>query len=259
VGQGRDFEKVRDYLPGDSMSDVHWRLTARRGHLATKEFQLEQTQEIYVIVDASRLSARQVAVPTGHGEERLEPMLERSIAAALTLGNVAARHGDRYGLLTFADGVLNFIRAGMGPGHSRMCRDTLMHLQSRVVSPDFEELAAFLVQNLRRRALLLFLTHLDDPSLADAFVRGMGPVSRQHLVLVSMISPSAAKPIFSDGQLTEAEDLYRCLGGHIVRQNLRELEIVLRRRGIELSLVAHEQLCPEVVSQYLKVKQRQIL
>ena len=59
VGQGRDFEKLRMYVPGDSYDEIHWKASAKRGHPVTKVFQIERTQEVYVIVDASRLSARQ--------------------------------------------------------------------------------------------------------------------------------------------------------------------------------------------------------
>ena len=60
VGKGRDFEKLREYVPGDGYDEIHWKATARRGRPITKVFQIEKTQEIYVIVDASRLSAREV-------------------------------------------------------------------------------------------------------------------------------------------------------------------------------------------------------
>src|SRR5262249_39840689 len=60
VGKGREFEKLREYIPGDSYDEVHWKATAKRGRPVTKIFQIERTQEVYVIVDASRLSARAV-------------------------------------------------------------------------------------------------------------------------------------------------------------------------------------------------------
>ena len=31
VGKGRDFEKLREYIPGDSYDEVHWKATAKRG------------------------------------------------------------------------------------------------------------------------------------------------------------------------------------------------------------------------------------
>jgi uncharacterized protein (DUF58 family) len=58
LGQGREFEKLREYVPGDGYDTIHWKATARRGHPITKTFQVEKTQEVYVIIDASRLSAR---------------------------------------------------------------------------------------------------------------------------------------------------------------------------------------------------------
>ena len=58
VGKGREFEQLREYLPGDSYEDIHWKATARRGMPVTKVYQIERTQQIYVIIDGSRLSAR---------------------------------------------------------------------------------------------------------------------------------------------------------------------------------------------------------
>ena len=62
VGKGREFEKLREYIAGDSFEDIHWKATAKRGHPVTKVFQIERTQEVYVIIDASRLSARTAEV-----------------------------------------------------------------------------------------------------------------------------------------------------------------------------------------------------
>src|SRR5207249_6090507 len=60
IGKGRDFEKLREYIPGDSFDEIHWKASAKRGRPVTKVFQIERTQEVYVIIDASRLSARSV-------------------------------------------------------------------------------------------------------------------------------------------------------------------------------------------------------
>ena len=31
VGKGRDFEKLREYIPGDGYDEIHWKATAKRG------------------------------------------------------------------------------------------------------------------------------------------------------------------------------------------------------------------------------------
>src|SRR5262249_33001776 len=163
VGKGRDFEKLREYIPGDSFDDVHWKATARHGRPITKVFQIERTQEVYVVVDASRLSAREFVPGTA--------ILERLVTAALVLGLAAEQHGDLFGLLTLTDKVENFVRARNGKTHYSICRDALYTLHPRIVTPDFEEICTFIRLRLRRRALIVFLTSLDDPVIADSFIR----------------------------------------------------------------------------------------
>jgi uncharacterized protein (DUF58 family) len=256
VGKGHEFEKLREYVPGDSFEDVSWKATARRGRPITKVFQIERTQEVYVVLDASRLSARPVPAPEGVAPT---PSLERAITAALALGLAAEQQGDLFGLLTFTDKVGGFLRAKNGKAHYHACRDALYTLQPQIVSPDFEEVCTFIRLRLRRRSLLIFLTALDNPELAGSFVKTMDLLRRQHLVLVNMIQPPEVGPLFADGGPAAVDDLYRRLGGHLRWNDLRELGKVLQRRGIGFALVPDERLSVELVAQYLSVKQRQLL
>ena len=255
VGKGRDFEKLREYVPGDSFDEIHWKATARRGKPITKVFQIEKTQEVYVIVDASRLSARRIS---SNGEKET-PILERYVTAALVLGLAAEKQGDLFGLLTFTDKVEKFVRAKNGQAHYSACRDALYTLQPKIATPDFDELCTFIRLRLRRRALLLFLTSLDDPALAESFVRNLELIRRQHVVLVNMIQPPAASALFTNPNLASVDDLYGHLGGHLQWHKLRELGKVLQRRGVQFSLLQNERLSAELVSQYLSIKQRQLL
>lgn len=276
VGKGRDFEKLREYIPGDGYDEIHWKATARRGRPITKVFQIERTQEVYVIIDASRLAAREAPgskfqVPgsmsaSGNkpplGTLNSEPgttALERFVTAALVLDLAAEQQGDLFGLLTFADKVEKFVRAKNGQAHYNACRDALYTLQPKTVTPDFDELCAFIRLRLRRRALLVFLTALDDPAIAESFVRNMDLIRRQHLVLVNMAQPPGVKPLFGNPDVANLDDLYEELGGHLRWQKLRELQKILQRRGVQFSLLNNERLSAELVSQYLSVKQRQLL
>ena len=257
VGKGRDFEKLRDYIPGDGYEDIHWKATAKRGRPVTKVFQIERTQEIYVILDASRLSAREVADPADPG--RRVSTLERFITAGLMLALAAERQGDLFGLLTFSDRVHEFVRARNGQAHYSLCRDALYTLHPQIVTPDYDELFAFIRTRLRRRALLVFLTALDDPLLAESFERNAGLICRQHLLLVNMIQPPDARPLFSNPRVARLDDLYRELGGHVQWQNLMELGKKLKQRGVQFSLLQNEKLSAGVVTQYLSVKRRQLV
>ena len=266
VGKGRDFEQLREYIPSDSFDDIHWKATAKRGHPITKVYQIERTQEVYIIIDTSRLSGRKVdsfhhgARPEGNGDDDFSTtILERFFASALIMGLVAEQQGDMYGVLTFNDSVRVFVRAKTGKAHYNACREALYTLHPKETTPDFTELFTFIGTHIRRRALLVFLTNLDDPALAESFLQSIDLVSRRHLVLVNMLQPEGAMQLFQSSSVESVDDIYRALGGHFLWTSLRETEKTLRRRGVGFSLLENEKLCAQLVSQYLSVKQRQIL
>ncbi len=275
VGKGRDFEKLREYVPGDDYGEIHWKATAKRGKPVTKVFQIERTQEVYVVIDASRLSAREAVlssefrVPGSASEpdaqlgtqnpELKTSVLERYLTAALVLGLAAEQQGDLFGLLTFSDRVQSFVRAKNGKAHYAHCRDALYTLQPQLVSPDFEELASFLRVRLRRRALVIVLTALDDPLLAEQFERSMQLLCRQHLILVNMMQPPGARPLFAAPDVAKVDDVYQRLGGHLLWHRLRELGKSLQHRGVTFNLLDNERLSAQLVTQYLTVKRRQLI
>lgn len=254
VGKGRDFEKLREYQPGDNFDEIHWKATAKRNRPVTKVFQIERTQEIYVIIDASRLSARTVV--SGASENSY---LERFITAGLILGAAAEKQGDLFGILTFSDKVQNFVRARNGKAHYSSCRDALYTLQPQTVTPDFDEICSFIRLRLRRRALLVFLTALDDPILAESFTKNMDLLCRQHLIVVNMMKAPGIEPLFSRPDVSSTDAIYQRLGGHLLWSKLRELEKVLQHRGIRFSLVENEKLSSHLITQYMGIKRRQLL
>ncbi len=266
VGKGREFEQLREYFPGDSFEDIHWKATAKRGQPITKVFQIERTQQIYVIIDSSRLSARPIALDSdnfkGVGSQEVSftsTILERYVTAALVMCLAAERQGDLFGLMTFNDRVHHYLGAKSGKSHFNSCRDAIYTLQPRMVAPDFTELFAFIGSRVRRRALLVFLTHLDDPVLAESFADSIDIISRKHFVLVNMLRPVEARPMFSSTPAASVDEIYQHLGGHLVWKGLRETEKILQRRGADFALLDNETLCTEMISQYLTLKRRQVL
>lgn len=250
IGQGREFERLRDYLPGDSYNDIHWKATARRGHPITKLFQIERTREIVVAVDTSRLTSRNLDNA---------PLLERFLNTTLMLGQVAQHQGDQFGLLTFDSRVRTFVRPGSGRAHYGVCRDTLYTTQPAFVSPDFNALFAFVRHRMPKRALLVVLTDLSDPIIAENFRDSVQLVNRHHLVLVVMMQPRGVLPLFAPPHPQATDDLYTRLGGHMRWRALRETQQQLRHQGVTLQFAGETQLTHEVVTQYMRIKARQAL
>lgn len=250
VGQGREFEKLRDYAHQDPVSEIHWKATAKRGRPVTKVFQIERTQEVYIVLDASRLSAR-----TSGGETDFE----RSLRSGLLLAAAAERQGDQFGVVAFDSRVRSLVRSGRGRGHFSACREALFALQPQIVTPDFAEVCTTLRLRLRRRALLIFLTALDDPVLAEEFSRGVRLLSGHHLVLAVQPRPAGARALFTHAEVSTVDDVYAELGGHVRWQKLRLLEQQLRLQNVRYTLAEPNALAATVLRQYLAVKQRQIL
>jgi uncharacterized protein (DUF58 family) len=250
VGRGREFERLREYEAGDGLDDIHWKATARRGRPITKVFQVERTQEVYVVIDTSRLSGR-----TSGGQS----MLDRAIKAALVAGASVERHGDLFGVAGFSQQVEAFVRARAGKTHYAACRDAIYELRSNQVSPDFDEIATFLRLRLRRRSLLLFLTALDDPLIAEQFTRATRLLAARHLVIAGIVRPPGAAELFSEENVESSRDVYRQLAGHFSWRKLRELESTLSRQGVRLAQLEPERFISGIVGVYDEVKQRQLI
>jgi uncharacterized protein (DUF58 family) len=253
VGKGREFEKLREYGAGDSFEDVDWKATARRGRPITRVFQVERTQEVYMILDASRLPARPLSSETG------DTILERNITASLLVALEADRQGDLFGLATFSDRVHDFIRARNGKAHYSACREALCGLEARKVAPDFDEVCTLLRLRLRKRSLLVFLTELDDPALAENFVKNVALLRTRHLVVVGMTRPATAHPLFTEADVSGVDGVYYKLAGHLLWNKLRELGKILQRQGVRFALLDPETAGTELTSLYRGVKQRQLL
>jgi uncharacterized protein (DUF58 family) len=246
VGKGREFDNLRQYVPGDGFEDIDWKATARRQFPVVKLYRVEHAQEVYAVVDSSRLSAR-------------PEILESFVNAALHLALVAQTQADRFGLVTFSDRTHKFVRARNGMDHFRLCREAIYNLQASRVSPDFRDVFTALQLNLRRRALLVFFTSLDDALLAETFEREVSILARRHLVLVNTPQPPGLKPLFTDASSADLDSLYSGLSGQMITNRLRQLSLALSNRGVRLTVVDPRRIKTQVTSEYLEVKRRQVL
>jgi uncharacterized protein (DUF58 family) len=246
IGRGREFERLREYAPGDNYDEIAWKASARRGRPIVRVFQVERTQDVYAVIDSSRLSARSAAV-------------EQFVSAALMLALAAENNGDNFGLVSFSNRVDHFVSASRGKTHFARCRDAIYDLQSSSVSPDFGELFSFLQLRLRRRSLLLFLTDLADPMLAESFLRDIHLLSRRHVVLVNRLSDQQVRPLFSGALPENQDEIAARLAGHLQWATLKDLERNLGHLGVATSSLTPGAVGLDLVRQYNDVKRRQAL
>jgi uncharacterized protein (DUF58 family) len=92
-GRGVDFVESRNYLPGDDIRNMDWRVTARTGKPHTKIFQEERERPVLLVVDASP------SLFFGT-RTRLKSVAAGQLAAAVAWASV--RRGDRIGAFLLA-------------------------------------------------------------------------------------------------------------------------------------------------------------
>lgn len=91
-GRGVDFVESRNYLPGDDIRNMDWRVTARTGKAHTKIFQEERERPVLVVIDVSP------SLFFGT-RSRLKSVAAGQLAAAVAWASI--RRGDRIGAFLF--------------------------------------------------------------------------------------------------------------------------------------------------------------
>jgi uncharacterized protein (DUF58 family) len=265
TGHGREFERLREYQPGDTYSEIAWKSTARRGAPVTRLFQWEQKQEVYFVVDQSRASALALhpstdsgsAVPQAHAPRR---MLDLAVETALVGATVALELGDEFGLVTYADGAKSWLRAGSGQSQLHRFRDCLLNMEPLPTNADYEALFSDIRIRLRRRAYLVLLADLTERSIADSLRRGVGLVRSSHALLMTSILPTHVRPAFSSREdLSTEQDVYAALAGDKENQRLGALARQLRQLDVQLRYISAEKFLRTAVEGYLENKREQRL
>jgi uncharacterized protein (DUF58 family) len=265
TGHGRDFERLREYQPGDTYSEIAWKSTARRNAPVTRLFQWEQQQEVYFVLDQSRASALALDpaadpesdFPQARGSRRL---LDLAVETALVGATVALELGDGFGLITYADEPKSWLRAGSGQSQFHRFRDRLLNLEPLPTTADYEVLFGEIRLRLRRRAYLVLLADLTERSVSDSLRRGLGLVRSSHAVLMTSILPAHARPAFSPGEELHADqDVYAVLAGEKENQRLGALARQLRQLDVQLRFAPAGTFLRVAVEGYMESKREQRL
>ena len=159
-GGGLDFAEVRALVPGDRLTDVNWRASARRpltqDTLLVNARHPERTGDVVLLLDTAADDA----------DERA-PWLPRAARAAWALGQAHLRAHDRVGLVTFG-GVTSWITARGGERAAYSLLDRL--LAARSATGANRTLAWLPFRLLPPDAALVAVTPLHSIHVADALV-----------------------------------------------------------------------------------------
>jgi uncharacterized protein (DUF58 family) len=143
---------VREYVPGDAYNRIHWKTSARQAQLLVKEFELEQTADLWLFLDLY------APTHTGVGDEST---LEYGVRAA---ASIAARAlvENRKVALTASGAHIAPLPADRGPRQYQKIMQTLAAVMADGVRP-LDEILVEYVARLRRGMTAVILTASLDP------------------------------------------------------------------------------------------------
>ena len=207
---------VRPYAPGDSFNRIHWRSTARLGEIQVKEFDLEQTADVWLYVDLD------APAQAGQGDVST---VEEALRVAASIAHDALEENRAVGLTTSGHRLVT-IQADRGPRQ----RQKIMQLLAAVDGDGGTPLAEVLLQGLpklRRGMTAVLIT----PSRDRHWVRALTPLRGRGVTAVVVALDATSYDFFphrvpqDDPHAAQAEQEQRALRFALAEYGLKTYEV----------------------------------
>lgn len=143
-GSSVEFAEYRNYVPGDDIRRLDWRVFARTDRFYLKEFEAETNLRCYFVLDCS-------------GSMKFGDKLFYGKRLAATLAYITAHQGDATGLLCAGGRAASEIPPRRNPAHLRLIVETLEQAEARGETTLVAALHD-LAEKVRRRALVIVIS-----------------------------------------------------------------------------------------------------
>lgn len=250
-GRGSDveFDRLRDYQPDDDYRRIDPFASARLRRLITREYEVSRNQNIFFMVDCSRLMA---------ARSRGLSNLDHALNATLMLSSLALDLGDNVGLMAFDEGVRTFLPISGGLRSKASVLHALYDLHESPAEPDYEEAFRTINLRLRQRSLIVLFTNVMDQASFELLRPHLRILTRRHLPLVLLLrdedlfdlaeaQPRTVQEFFEVGAAAELATWRERLAGE------------LQRLGVLVLDISPSQTTPDLINSYLRIKADQLL
>jgi len=157
TGAGLEFHGLREMAPSDPYRHVDWRATARTGRPWVREFNVDGTVDLILLLDAS--------ASMGFGDKA---RLQANIAAALLMS--ASRGHNPCGLVRYDDRVREFLPPGRGVGHRFRLAEAMLEPPSGFQGGnDLSDALRFLIQRFSTGLIVILSDFLHPISIPFSF------------------------------------------------------------------------------------------
>ncbi len=242
-GQGTEFDSLREYVVGDDVRSIDWRATARRADVVVRTWRPERDRRLLLVLDTGRTSAGRV------GDE---PRLDAALDAALLLGALASRAGDRVDLLAVDREVRGSVE---GVGRTELLArmvDVTALLEPALLETDGRRLVSEVLRRSRRRSLVVLFTALEAAPLREGLLPVLSSLTARHTVVLASVSDPRVEELATGRG--DAGTVYAAAAAERTRNERQQLTAELRRRGVEVVDAPPATFAPAVADAYLALK-----
>jgi uncharacterized protein (DUF58 family) len=248
-GQGREFESLREFVVGDEIRHISWAATARRGKPITRQYSIERSQNIMVMLDTGRLMTARIGKLS---------KLDHAINATLSIAYVAGVGGDNVGMLAFSRSILSYLPPKRGRDQINRVMEALYSLEPRMVEPSYARGFNFFNANWHRRSLVIVLTDLVDQDASADLLAHASKLVPRHLPLIVTIGDTDLSELVQAVPASAADVYRQSIAQEILHQREEALSRIRHLGGLALDVPAGR-LSLELVNKYLDVKERGLL
>jgi uncharacterized protein (DUF58 family) len=242
-GQGTEFDSLREYVDGDDVRSIDWRATARRNDVVVRTWRPERDRRIYLVLDTGRTAAGRV------GDI---PRLDCSMDAALLLGALASRAGDRVDLLAYDRRVRARVEGSTRTSLLTAMVRAMAPLEPELIEADAAGMVSTLLARVRQRCLVVLLTDLNATAMEEGLLPLLPQLTAKHLVMIAAVSdPRVSEMATSRGDTTA---VYDAAAAERARADRQRVTAELRRYGVEVVDAPPEDLAPALADAYLSLK-----
>ncbi|MER5949107.1 DUF58 domain-containing protein [Streptomyces sp. NPDC001904] len=242
-GEGTEFDSLREYVPGDDTRSIDWRATARQSAVAVRTWRPERDRHILLVLDTGRTSAGRV------GDA---PRLDASMDAALLLGALASRAGDRVDLLAYDRRVRALVQGRTAGDVLPALVNAMAPLEPELIETDARGLTATARHTAPRRSLIVLLTSLEAAPVEEGLLPVLAGLTKRHTVVVASVADPTIEAMAAARGTTDA--IYDAASAaQATAERFRTAE-KLTRHGVTVVDATPSELAPALADAYLSLK-----
>jgi len=249
LGHSYEFEQIKSYVRGDDYRSINWKASSRRGTLMVNAYQDERAQQVYCVLDKSRV----MRMPFNGLS-----LMDYAINTSLVISNIVLQKDDRAGLLSFSDVMGTAIKAERKANQLNKIMAALYREQERTGEANYELLYHASRKLIKGRSLLLLFTNFESTYALERVLPVLRKINTLHLLVVVFFDNSEIRE-FSEQGAEDTEDIYL----QTIAQNyLAEKTAMIQRLkkfGIQAVLTRPEELAVNSINKYLELKARGLI